>query len=121
LIKEGTALPEKLAFESESFGAGWTLIKSMDGDGLGGKIYDAEWTFFCKSGGVKATRFGFDRQKTERRVVGRLLANAKSGMFNSLEINKVISRHFFGVTCATVFGHSRHIQKSLFLFRNDAA
>ena len=121
LIKKGTALPEQLQFDSEAFGSGWTLIKSADGHGFSGKLDHAEWSFFSKAGDVSATRFGFDVDKTERKIVGRLLANANLEKFNSLEITKVTSIHFFGVTYSTVFANPRHIQKSLFLFRKDAA
>ena len=117
LIKEGTLLPEALRFESEPCAPGWRLVKNLDGCGLGRKIHEAGWTFFCLAGEIKASVFGFDGQKTLRRAVKRILAKLKSEKFNSLEITRVASKRFLGVPYASVSARSRHIQESLVLFR----
>ncbi len=117
LIKDGTFLPDALRFESEPCATGWRLVKNLDGCGLGRKIHEAGWTFFCLAGEIKATVFGFDEQKTVRRAVKRILANLKSEKFNSVEITRVASKHFLGVPYASVSARSRHIQESPFLFR----
>ena len=62
LIKEGTALPAALPFESEPYSSGWRLVKDLDGDGLDRKIHEAGWTFFCLAGETKVTVFGIDSQ-----------------------------------------------------------
>jgi hypothetical protein len=115
LIKDGTLLPEALRFESEPCATGWRLVKNLDGYGLGRKISEAGWTFFWLAGELGATVFGFDGQKTVRRAVKRILANPKSGEFNSLEITRVASKRFLGLPYASVSAHSRQIQESLFL------
>ena len=102
LTKEGTLLPEALQFESELFAPGWRLVKNLDGYGLGRKIHDAGWTFFCLAGEIKATVFGFDGQETVRRAVKRILAKLKSEKFNSLEITRVASKRLLGVPYASV-------------------
>lgn len=120
LIKEGTPLPEALRFESESCGPSWRLVKNLDGYELDRKIHEAGWNFFCPSGEIKATAFGFDEQKTVRRAVEPILANLKSERFNSLEIMRVASvtsKRFLGVRYVTVSAHSRHIQESSLLFQ----
>ena len=117
LIKEGTVLPKAPPFESEPCASGWRLVKNLDGYGLDRKIHEAGWTFFYLAGEIKAIAFGFDRQKTARRAVKRILANLKSEKFNSLEITRVASKRFLGVPYASVSAHSRHIQESAFLFR----
>lgn len=119
LIKAGTLLPEALRLETESFVTGWTLVKNLDGYGLDRRIREAGWTFFCLAGEISATGFGFEGQKTERRAVRRLLANAASENFNTLEIARMVSRNFLGVPYTTVYAHSRHVQKSLFLFHDE--
>jgi hypothetical protein len=91
------------------------LVKNLDGYGFGRKISEAGWTFFWLAGEIRATVFGFDGQKTVRRAVKRILANLKSGEFNSLEITRVASKRFLGLPYASVSAHSRHIQESLFL------
>jgi hypothetical protein len=115
LIKDGTFLPETVRFETEPCAPGWRLVKNLDGYGLGRKIHEAGWTFFWLAGELGATVFGFDEQKTVRRAVKRILANLKSGEFNSLEITRVASKRFLGLPYVSVSAHSRHIQGSLFL------
>src|SRR5713226_10452118 len=88
LIREGTALPEALPFESEPYSSGWRLVKDLDGDGLGRKIQEAGWAFFCLAGEINLTVFGFEEQKTVHRAVARILANPRSEEFNSWEITR---------------------------------
>jgi hypothetical protein len=117
LIKDGTLLPDALQFESEPCATGWRLVKNLDGYGLGRKIHEAGWTFFCLAGEIKATVFGFDRQKTARRAVKRILTNLKSEKFNGLEIMQVQAKRFLGLPYASVYAHSRHIQEDAFLLQ----
>lgn len=116
LIKDGTFLPDALQFESEPCATGWRLVKNLDGYRLDRKIHEAGWTLFCLAGEIKATIFGFDRQRTIRRAVKRILANPKSEKYNSLEIMRVASKRFLGVPHVSVSACSRHIQESLLLF-----
>jgi len=118
-IKERTLLPEAVRLETESYVTGWTQVKNLDGYGLSRGILEAGWTFFCLAGEFSVTRFGFDAQNTEQRAVWRLLANAKSKKFNSLEIARTVSNRFLGLLYTTVYARSRHIQTSMFLFRDD--
>ena len=117
LIKDGTFLPDALRLESEPCATGWRLVKNLAGYGLGRKIHEAGWTFFCVAGEIKATVFGFDGQKTVRRAVKRILTNLKSEKFNGLEITQVEAKRFLGLPYASVCAHSRHIQESMFLLR----
>ena len=105
-IKDGALLAEALRPETEPYIDGWRLVKSLDGYGLDRKINEAGWTFFCLAGEVSASCFGFEKESTERRAVNRLLANARSGKFNCLEIVRAESERFLGVPRATVYAHS---------------
>ena len=116
LMREGTELPGAARLESEPYAAGWRLVKNLDGYGLGRKIHEAGWTFFCQAGDIKAITFGIDAQQMVRRAVERLLAKVGSEKFNSLEITRVANRRFLGVSYASVSARSRHIQESVFLF-----
>lgn len=116
LIKDGTFLPEALRFESEPCATGWRLVKNLDGYGLGRKVREAGWTFFCLAGEVKAPIFSFGGQRNVRRAVKQILANLKPEKFNSLEITQVASKSFLGVPYVSVSARSRHVQESLFLF-----
>jgi hypothetical protein len=115
-IREGTLLPEILQLESEPYMPGWRLVKNLDGYGLGRKIHEAGWTFFCQAGDIKAITFGIDEQQMVHRAIKRILAKEPE-RFNSLEITRVANQRFLGVAYATVSARSRHIQESVFLFQ----
>jgi hypothetical protein len=118
LFKDGTFLPDALKFDSEPCATGWRLVKDLDGYGLNRKIHDAGWRFFCIAGEIKSTAFGLEGQKNVRRAVKGMLARLKPKKFNSLQITRVASKRFLGVPYVSVSACSRHIQESLFLFRD---
>lgn len=118
-IREGTLLPRALQIESEPYMSGWRSVKSLDGYGLGRKIHDAGWTFFCLAYKTKAGSFGINGEQMARRATEQILANRKLEKFNSLEIVQVVSKRFLGIRHVTVFAQSRHIQESPFLFRTN--
>jgi hypothetical protein len=123
-IREGTALPKALQIESEPYMAGWRVVASFDGYGLGRQIHDAGWTFFCLAYETKATAFGIDGAKMVRRAIERVLTNgeAQAGNFNSLEIVRVASlasKRYFGIRYITVSARSRHIQQSPIIFQSQ--
>jgi hypothetical protein len=115
LIKDGTLLPDGLQIESEPCALGWRLIKNLDGYGLGQKIHEAGWNFFCLAGEIEKTVFGFGEKDRVRRTVKRILTNLRLDNFNSLEIMYVEKKRFLGFPYATVCAHSRHIQENVFL------
>ena len=119
LIKESTPLPEALRLNGERFVTGWTQVSDLDGHGLDRRIRESGWTFFYLAGEIKKTIFGFDAPKTVPKAVKRILASLKREKFNSLEITQVVSKHFLGVPCTQVYAHPRHVQKSMFLFRDE--
>lgn len=116
LMREGTELPRAVRLESEPYAAGWRLVKNLDGYGLGRKIHEAGWTFFCQAGDIKAITVGIDEQQMVRRAIKRILAKMDSEGFNSLEITRVANQRFLGVPYASVSARSRHIQESVILF-----
>ncbi|MGH6877894.1 MAG: hypothetical protein ACREHV_11040, partial [Rhizomicrobium sp.] len=119
LIMEDAVLPETLLFDSEPFVPGWKLVKNLGGDKLDREIGRAGWTFFFLAGEISSTVFGNDGPATVRRAVKRILANSKLEKFNSLEVTRVTSKHFLGVPYTTVRACSRHVWKSIFLFRRE--
>jgi hypothetical protein len=116
LIKDGTLLPDGLELESEPCAMGWRLVKNFDGTGLGRKVHEAGWNFFCLAGEIKGRVFGFGGEDNVRRTVKRILMNLRLENFNSLEIMHVEKKRFLGFRYATVSAHSRHIQEDVFLF-----
>jgi len=119
LIEEGAVLPDSLRFESEPYSNGWRIVRNLDGFGLERKIREAGWNFFYMAGEIRASVFGFDREKTLRRTVNRVLVRLKSEGFNSLEITEVVAGRFLGLFDMTVSAHARHVQESAFLFQAE--
>lgn len=121
LIKEGTRLPDALTFESEPYSPGWRSVTGHDGYAMDRKTHAAGWTFFYLAGESRATVFGGEGQKTIRRAMKQILADTKSGKFNSLEITRVIFKHFLGVPYATVSFHMRNMQEGMFLLGSGSS
>jgi hypothetical protein len=118
LIKDGTLLPEALRVDGESFVTGWTQVNELDGHALDRRIRESGWTFFYLADEIETTILGFDAHKTVPKGVKRILTTLKQEKFNSVEITRVVSKHFLGVPYTQVYAHPRHIQKSMFLFRD---
>lgn len=121
LTTENAVLPKTLQLETEPFAPGWKLVTNFDGDKLNREIGRAGWTFFSFAGEISSTVFGNDGTATVRRAVKRILANPKLEKFNSLEVTRVIPKHFLGVPYTTVYACSRHARESIFFFRRDEA
>ncbi len=116
-IEEGTPLPDSLKIESKPYSNDWRSVKNLNGYGLEREIREAGWTLFDLAQ-IKASVFGFDREKAARRALNRVLANVKSDNFNSLEISQVTAKRFLGLPYVTVSAHARHLQKSMFLLHD---
>lgn len=119
LLKEGTPFPKGFQLDSASYSPGWISVKGLDGYALDRKTRDAGWTFFYLAGENRATVFGHEGQVTVRRAIKRILAGLKSERFNSLEVTRVVFKHFLGVPYATVSFHKRNIQEGMFLLAGD--
>jgi len=117
LINGGALLPGSLRFESEPYSDGWKTVLNLNGFGLERKIRETGWNYFYMAGEVKASVFGFDREKTLRRAVNQVLAGLKSEGFNSLEITQVATESFLGLCHTIVSAHARHVQESALLFQ----
>ena len=111
-VQEGTHLPDTKPLQGESHSSGWTAVKSVRSE-FDKEVQEAGWTFFFMAGEIKATAFGFDRQKTLRTALKRLIANVKSQHCNSMEITQVMGKSFLNVPYVSVSAHARHLQKGL--------
>jgi len=113
ILIEGRAhLPNSMRLQSEPDANGWT---TLDGErpAFEKVVQEAGWTFFFMAGEMHATVFGFDRQKTLRAALRRLIVNAKSHNCNAIEITQVTDKSFFKVPYVNVCAHARHLQKGL--------
>ena len=115
LIREDTSLPANLTIESEDFLPGWSVVKNLDGYGLGKKIEEAKWYFFYLVGEFRAIALGREGLGTLRRAVKRILAKQEGQKFNSLEVTEIISKRFLGIPFMIVTAHFRHIQQGICL------
>ena len=112
LVEESTQLPSFRLLPRESHPSGWAMLtnprSAWDGD-----IQAAGWSLFFMAGEVKATAFGFDRQKTLGAALKRLIADAKGQNCNGIEITQVTDKSFLKIPYVSVFAHVRHFQKGL--------
>ncbi len=112
LAESGTLLPHSMHLESGPDPAAWMPVTSS----LGPRELEIElkadgWTFFFMAGTVRATAFGFDREKSVRTALRRVIAGVKLQKCNSLEIDKVGMHTLLGIPYVSVSAHSRHVQK----------
>jgi len=116
-IEEGTPVPDSLMCESEPYLIGWRSVKNLNGYELGRKLREAGWTLFDLAS-VKASAFGFDREKATHSAVKRILTKTKSDNFNALEISQVVAKRFLGLPYVTVCAQARHVLQSMFLLHD---
>ncbi len=112
LVQEGTHLPKSLLLQTESDSNGWAAVKDTRST-FEKAIQEAGWTFFFMAGEIKATVFGFDRQKALRAALKRLITDVKSQHCNSIEITQVMGKSFLRVPYVSVSAHPRHLQKGM--------
>jgi hypothetical protein len=112
LVQEATNLPGSLLLQTHSGSNGWAAVKDNRST-FEKTVQEAGWTFFFMAGEIKATVFGFDRQKALRRALKRLITDVKSQHCNSIEITRVISKSFLRLPYVSVSAHLRHLQKGM--------
>jgi hypothetical protein len=114
LFESGTLLPQFFHLESESHPSAWmSVTSSLNSHEIENELAATGWRFFYMAGEVRATAFGFDKQKTVRTALKRLIAGARLQNCNCLEIDEVAMHAFLGMPYVSVSAHSRHIQKGL--------
>ena len=111
-MQEGTFPPNSQPLQRESDSSGWAAVEGSRSV-FEKEVRAAGWTFFFMAGEIQATVFGFDRQKTLRAALQRLIANVKSQNCNSIEITQVTGKSFLKLPYVRVSAHPRHLQKGL--------
>jgi hypothetical protein len=112
LVDGATRLPGSMHLDRAPDSNGWTALNGGRA-AFETEVREAGWTFFFLAGEIKATVFGFDREKTLRDAVKRLIANVKSHDCNSIEITQVSNKSFLKMPYVSVSAHARHLQKGL--------
>lgn len=103
------------SFGSEPYSGGWGLVKSLDGRRLAREICGMGELLLFRDDEIKASVFGFRREKTLCRAVKRLLGSLSLEQFNCLEVGEVTTKRFLGVLCTTVFARRRRIPADVVL------
>jgi hypothetical protein len=112
LIEPRARMPNGMRLQGEPDSSGWTTLNGERAK-LEKEVQEAGWTFFFMAGEIKATVFGFDRQKTLRAALQRLIVDVKSHNCNAIEITQVAVKSFLKMPYVSVSAHARHLQKGL--------
>jgi hypothetical protein len=112
LLERGTYIPNSMTTPGESSLAGWSAAPG------GRSIFEREikqagWNLFFMAGELKASVFGFDRQRTAQTALKRLGAIVKSQNCNCIEITDVTEKSFLKLPYVRVRAHARHLQPGL--------
>jgi len=110
-VAEGTRMPEAMGLEGAPDSNGWKSVGNVDRSEFERKISRAGWIFFLRTDEIKATVFGFDRERALRVAMQRIIARVKFQRCNSLQIKDVTAKSFLKVPYVSVTAHSRHIQE----------
>lgn len=89
-------------------------VKNLNGYELDRRLRTVGWNLFHLAQ-MKAHAFGFNREKSVRRAVKRVLATVPSDNFNALEISQVAVERFLGLSYVRVSADMQQLQQSLFL------
>ena len=112
LIESGTLLPHSVQLETGPDPGAWMpATASLRSREMENALTAEGWTFFFMAGTVRATAFGFDREKMVRTALKRVIASVKLQKCNCLEIDEVAMHAFLGMPYVSVTAHSRHLQR----------
>jgi len=112
LLDRNIHLPNSILLDSAPDSNGWVTLNGTR-PAFEKEVDDGGWTFFYMAGAIKATVFGFDREKILRAALRRLITNVKSHKCNAIEIHQVAVKSFLKLPYVTVSAHARHLQKGL--------
>jgi hypothetical protein len=112
LMAQDAPLPAAVLLRADPSSSGWSAVTD-ERSAFAKEVEKAGLTLFFMAGEIKATVFGFDRPKTLRRALSRLIANVQSQGCNGIEITRITEHSFLKLPYVTVYAHSRHLQKGL--------
>ena len=112
LLERGTNIPNSLTTPGQSSLPGWSAVE-VGRPAFEKEIKQAGWTLFFMAGEIKASVFGFDRQRTALTALKRLGAIVKSQSCNCIEITDVAEKSFLKLPYVRVRAHARHLQPGL--------
>lgn len=110
LIEKSVLLPEPLQLNKDSTGTGWVEVEEKLRPRMEKTLTAAGWTFVFVVNTIQTTAFGFDRQRTVDAALERLITAVRRKRCNSLEIDSLSMRSFWGLLRVSLTAHPRHIQ-----------
>ena len=114
LIERDALRPRCFEVEAGSYLDGWMAIKhTLTPQQLEKELSGAGWTLFFMAGPIRATAFGFDRDKTVRAALNRCIKAARQQRCNCLQIESVETHSFLGIQYVSLSARPRHIQKGM--------
>ena len=114
LIEKDTLLPACFSVDDEPSGTAWRKAKkSLTVHEQEKQLAATGWIFHYMAGRITANAFGFDREKSVRSAIERLIATVKLQKCNCLEIDAVAQRSFCGLPYVSVSAHARRLQKGM--------
>lgn len=120
LIEKSVLLPQPLQLSEDSMGIGWVEVEEELRSRMEQTLAAAGWTFFFMAHAIQASAFGFDRQKAMKAALNRLIVVVRRKRCNSLEIDTLSIRSFWGLVRVSLSAHPRHIQMNGIVFRPAA-
>jgi len=115
LLKDWPLMTQLVDLKTKHYSGDWKLVESLDRLGLDRQIRALRWNFFFMEAEVKAMFFGALGEKKIYGAMKRILAKVKQQHFNSLEVTRIVAKHFLGIPYVIVSAHSRHIQQPCYL------
>jgi hypothetical protein len=114
-MRTGTLIPRSLGVETQSCSPGWKRITNLEGDSFDRKVRNAGWSFFFLAAKMQVVVWGHCTDKIVNKAVRRVLARARPGQFNCLEVTELSARRFCGIPYVRLSAHSRYIQEGALL------
>ena len=114
LIERDALRPRCFEVEPGSHPDGWIFIKqTLTPQQLENELSATGWTFFFMAGPVRATAFGFNREKTICEALNRGIKAVRRLRCNCLQIEGVEVRFLLGIPYVRMSVRPRHIQKGV--------
>ena len=121
LIERDALRPRCVEVEAGSHPDGWMPIKhTLTPHQLEKELSGAGWTLFFMAGPIRATAFGFNRDKTVCAALNRCIKAVKQQRCNCLQVESVEMHSFLGIPYVRLLVRTRHIQKGM-LFADPSA
>ncbi len=114
LIEQDALRPRCFELEAASDPNAWTAIKqTLTPPQLEKELSATGWTFFFMAGPIRATAFGFDREKAVCAALNRCIKAVKQLRCNCLQVESVEMHSFLRIPYVSVSVRPRHIQKGV--------